>query len=229
MESADISDMAVIIKILVVLIVLGGFSALGQTCDSLKYAVVTFDKTAYYTTDDIKDTAVKKAVNQFLYDYTLVDTTEKGSYGISTIIYNRNGILTVYREGNYDYWNDSTWIGFYSGTSTFNSRTGEGVKYDDLFKTRDTSKLRALVWQYKNEYYDSSDINTGPMENYRIMNDDFRISSAGIYFEIGLNCGRGPCLPSEVPVIIPFDDLRKFFRKSSVTDSFSYFRRPLHK
>jgi hypothetical protein len=189
------------------------FSASGQYNDTVKYKIVTADKSAFYSAYDISDTAIQSVINKFLYLYTYIDTTENGSYANSKIIYNSNGLLTVYREGNYDYWQDSTWIGFYSETLTIKTRTGDPVRYDDLFKRKDTTALRNLVWSRIDTDYSFVD---KKKEMYRITEDEFRISNEGVYFEIGLNCGRGPCLEAEQPVIVQFDKLKRHFRKGGL-------------
>jgi len=183
---------------------------LAQKSDTLTYFIITKDSTSFFQVLNISDVSQTKKINHFLYENSLVDTSQKGSYANSRIIYNRNGFLTVYREGNYDYWMDGTWIGYYSETHTMNIKTGKLVGYEDLFNQKDTNALRKLVWK-KAEEYSFSTLN--PKEYYRITEDVFRVSAEGIFFEIGLNCGRGPCLGSEVPVIIPFRELKHYLRK----------------
>jgi hypothetical protein len=186
------------------------YAAFGQQADTIKYEVIAADKFAFYRAYDITDTAIQSVINKFLYLNTNIDTTEKGSYASSRILYNRNGLLTVYREGNYDYWQDSTWIGSYAETFTINTRTGKTIHYNDLFKLKDTTALRNLVWSKIDTEYSFVD---KKKEMYRITEDEFRISKEGVYFEIGLTCGRGPCLEVEQPVVIPFSELKRYFRK----------------
>jgi hypothetical protein len=189
------------------------YAVTAQKADTIKYEIITSDKVAFYHVYGIPDTAIEAAINRFLYVYTYIDTTEKGSIAGSKIIYNRNGFLTVYREGNYDYWQDSTWIGSYAETVTVKTRTGDPVHYDDLFKRKDTAAIRNLVWAKavsEDLYFDSKNA------IYRITEDEFRISNEGVYFEIGRNCGRGPCLEVEQPVIIPFGEMKRYFKKGVV-------------
>jgi hypothetical protein len=152
---------------------------------------------------NVTNPELEKTLNDFMGSSFKLDAA---SNTVSYVIYNKTNILTIYSEGSYDYLEKGDRGGSYSHTRSVNITTGKPILYSDIFDLKYAGKIVDMV-------FDSPQCMVNiDKKDYNINEDNLRISNEGIYFDIECNCGRGPCLNNEQPIIIGFDRLKEFYK-----------------